>query len=96
MRTTAYTFAAGLLFGVATAMASGSDKAASMPADQAPICGEHMMSAQERDTYHRQMHDAATPADRERLFDEHRHRMMDRAHERGMQAPDCRSPYAPR
>ncbi|HWH74489.1 MAG TPA: hypothetical protein VNV16_09545 [Methylibium sp.] len=61
----------------------------------APVCGEHMMSAQERDEHRRRMHEAASAAERERIRKEHRERMIERARERGLpwhEGPDCRAP----
>lgn len=61
----------------------------------APVCGEHMMSAQERDEHRRRMREAPNAAERERLRKEHHERMIERARERGLpwrDGPECRAP----
>lgn len=62
-----------------------------------PVCGDAMMSAQERDEHLRRMRDATSAVERERIREQHRDAMAARARERGLpwrEGPGCRVPGA--
>ena len=52
------------------------------------IYGYRMMTPQERDTYREKMRNAANPAERQAIRDEHHAAMVERAKERGITLPN--------
>ena len=52
--------------------------------DNEPIYGGHLLTRQERDQHHRQMQDATSAEERERLRGQHREMVLQRAKERGV------------
>jgi len=78
---------AGLLLALGSASALAQTPAAPY-AEDAPIYGSQMMTAQERQAYHERMRAAKTVQERERLRQEHHEQMVVRARERGITLPD--------
>lgn len=52
-----------------------------------PVYGQHMMTLEERQRFEKQMQDAANDAERERIRNEHRDFIRNRARELGMDVP---------
>jgi hypothetical protein len=77
----------GMLAAVASP-AVAADPTSGSTARTEAIYGYHMMTPQERDAYREKMRNAANPAERQALRDEHHAAMAERARERGITLPD--------
>ncbi len=76
--------------------AAAADQTPGTTARTEAIYGYHMMTPQERDEYRAKMRNAANPAERQAIRDEHHAAMVERARERGITLPDRPTGAGPR